>query len=91
MPRYTYRCNFCDRTIETMHGIKEILTECTFCEKEEALVRIPAQCYIKTEPWNGDEPVGSLVERAIEEGKEELKKDKHKLQTEFYKVPVKDG
>lgn len=70
-----------------MHGIKEILTKCTFCEKEEALVRVPAQCYIKTEPWNGEVPVGRLVERAIEEGKEELRKERHKLQTEEYEVP----
>ena len=90
MPRYTYHCNSCDKTIETMHSIKEVLTKCTFCGEEESLVRIPAQCYIKTKPSNGEESVGSLVERAIEEGKEELKQEKQKLQTEIYKVPVKN-
>lgn len=89
MPRYSYYCNFCGRTVETMHGIKEILTECTFCEKEDALVRVPAMVYTKTEPWNGEAAVGSIVERAIDDGREELKKEKEKLKTEFYEVPVK--
>ena len=88
MPRYTYQCSNCEIVFETVHSMKECLTDCSLCEKQEALVRIPAITYINT-GTNSTAPsgrkVGDLVQEHIQEAKRDLKDDKAKFQTEDYK------
>lgn len=36
MPTYLYRCENCDKEFEAFHSIKEQLTECPECHKENS-------------------------------------------------------
>lgn len=86
MPRYTYRCEQCEDVFETVHSMKECLTDCIKCEEQETLVRVPAMTFIKintTRAPTGNK-VGALVEQHIHEAREELAKEKTDLQTADY-------
>lgn len=88
MPRYTYQCSNCDIVYETVHSMKECLTDCNICEEQETLVRIPAIAYISTGADLTDpsgRKVGALVQQHIQEAKQELKDDKAKLRVEDFK------
>jgi putative FmdB family regulatory protein len=87
MPRYTYQCSNCEIVFETVHSMKECLTDCTRCEKQEALTRIPAITFIKSNGPSAPsgQKVGALVEQHIREAKEELSKEKTELRTTDYK------
>ena len=86
MPRYTYRCEQCEDVFETVHSMKECLTDCIKCEEQETLVRVPAMTFINintTRAPTGNK-VGALVEQHIHEAREELAKEKTDLQTADY-------
>ncbi len=86
MPRYTYRCEQCEDVFETVHSMKECLTDCIKCEEQETLVRVPAMTFIKTNATRAPtgNKVGALVEQHIHEAREELKREKADLQTADY-------
>lgn len=86
MPRYTYRCEQCEDVFETVHSMKECLTDCIKCEEQETLVRVPAMTFIKTTSTRAPtgNKVGALVEQHIREAREELKREKSDLQTVDY-------
>ena len=86
MPRYTYRCEQCEVVFETVHSMKECLTDCTHCEEQEALVRVPAITFITTYGSNAisGHKVGNLVKQHIREAKEELVKEKKDLSMTDY-------
>ncbi len=86
MPRYTYRCEQCEDVFETVHSMKECLTDCIKCEEQETLVRVPAMTFIKTNasPAPTGNKVGALVEQHIREAREELNREKSDLQTADY-------
>lgn len=88
MPRYTYRCEHCLDAFETVHSMKEILTDCIKCDKNETLVRVPALAFIKTTAASvsGGNKVGALVEQHIRDAKQELENDKKHLQSTDYEV-----
>lgn len=86
MPRYTYRCEQCEDVFETVHSMKECLTDCIKCEEQETLIRVPAMTFIKTTAAlspTGNK-VGALVEQHIRDAKQELAKEKADLQTADY-------
>jgi len=86
MPRYTYRCEKCEVVFESVHSMKECLTDCTQCEEKETLTRIPAITFIKTSAPTAStgQKVGALVEQHIRDAKEELAKEKADLRTTDY-------
>ena len=87
MPRYTYRCEQCEDVFETVHSMKECLTDCIKCEEQQTLIRVPAMTFIRTTVAHSPtgNKVGALVEQHIHEAREELKKEKADLQTADYK------
>ncbi len=87
MPRYTYQCSNCETVFETVHSMKETLTDCVHCEEQEVLIRVPAMTFINTGTSTNESgrKVGELVEQHIQETRRELKDDKNKLRTEEYK------
>jgi putative FmdB family regulatory protein len=87
MPRYTYRCEQCETVIESVHSMKECLTECEKCEGEATLVRVPVSTFVKLQDvvtLRSPIKVGTLVEEHIREAREELSKDKILLRTKDY-------
>lgn len=71
---------------QTVHSMKECLTDCIKCEEQETLVRVPAMTFIKTTSVRtpAGKRVGALVEQHIRDAKEELAKEKADLQTADY-------
>lgn len=78
MPRYAYHCEKCDGVFEYYHALSEKKTECETC-KEQTLLKVPHfSGIVKKE---NKEKVGSIVNSYIEEAREEIKQEKHKLKT----------
>ena len=87
MPRYTYRCDKCEFTLEIVHSMKECLTDCDQCDTKDVLVRVPAITFIKTStpPATTGQQTGALVEQHIQDAKKELAKEKADLRVKDYK------
>jgi len=85
MPRYTYRCNKCEKVFEVAHSIKEKWEICEECEG--VLVRVPSQAFIDSGQKNiaVKHKVGDIVENHIESSKRELKHEQDKMKIERYK------
>ena len=85
MPRYVYRCEKCENVFQTVHSIKEKLTDCEECKTKETLKRIPSMPLILTNKEEKQkEKVGTLVKKHIEDTKEELKQEKENLQNQLF-------
>ena len=66
--------------------MKEILEDCEECKTLGAIVRIPSLGFINTKPQNNNK-VGSLVQKHIEEGRREIKKEKEDMKSEIEVEP----
>ena len=86
MPIYTYQCSECDIVFEVHHSMKEIREDCEDCNTSGSLTRIPSLGFINTKPQNKNE-IGSLVRKHIEEGKQEIKKEKEDMKSEIEVEP----
>jgi len=82
MPRYTYACKKCKKTLEVTHSMSEKLKNCSFSDCDGELKRIPAIINKKTAK---DVKIGQEVKKFIEETKDELKSEKEKLKKQEYK------
>jgi len=82
MPIYTYRCDACEVVFDVHHSMKEVRKDCEECNTEDVLKRIPSIPYIDRGIQRSNN-VGSLVRKHIEEGKEELKKEKENMKAEL--------
>ena len=87
MPKYSYICSECDSHFEIFHSLHETYTICKNCGEDGYIDRIPSEIFIaqKDSKISGDSKVGSVVESAIAEAKEELKQDQSDLKTRRYK------
>ena len=81
MPRYTYRCDKCEKTFQVVHSIKEKLTDCEECEPKGTLSRIPSMPYV----FSKEKKAGKLVEQHIEEVKKDIAEEKVELRKAEYK------
>tara|TARA_Y100001973_G_scaffold106624_1_gene185914 strand:- start:891 stop:1100 length:210 start_codon:yes stop_codon:yes gene_type:complete len=62
--------------------MKEIREDCTECETKASLIRVPSLPFIDTKPQLKNE-IGSLVRKHIEEGRQEIKKEKEEMKAEM--------
>ena len=76
MPRYVYKCSYCDGEMEVRHEMSERLTDCKVCDNEGVLSRIPQLTNIVRKQEQGDKKTGSLVKEYIEENKRILKEER---------------
>jgi len=85
MPKYTYRCDECEKVFEVVHSITKKLESCEECDG--LLVRIPSVLFIIPGHTKTVSPhkVGDLVRNHIEETKNELRKEKERISSEEYK------
>ena len=84
MPSYTYNCTNCSKNFDYFHSLSEKKEQCEEC-KTKTLNKVPTinlNLKIKRED---KQKVGSLVETAIVDGREELEKQKKELKEKEYK------
>ena len=86
MPRYTYHCEECEVIFQTVHSIKEKLTDCEECDSKDTLKRIPSVPMVLNNKQGIEKrQVGSFVKEYIEDAKEDLKQEKEELFNQEYK------
>ena len=75
MPKYTYRCNTCEKTWDEWHSMSELITE---CECGSTFVfRLPSTfTTLVTDDRRRDKKVGEATKEGIEENRELLKQMK---------------
>ena len=78
MPLYAYECDACKNAFESRHSVKETLEKCTLCGVSQMLRRIPFAPVITKKKKGEKSKIGELVNKAIEEGRENMKKEKNK-------------
>jgi len=83
MPRYFYKCKYCEVEVDTYHGMseEERLKDCEYCNSVNCMIRIPTKFLIDKK--NADNRVGDVVRRAIRDFAEDLEKEKQNLKSEF--------
>jgi putative FmdB family regulatory protein len=69
MPRYTYRCDACDKYFEVFHSISEKLTKCE-CGEEDSLTRVPSLPFRVS--VSDEQKPGQMVKDFIEDTKKEI-------------------
>jgi len=87
MPKYVYFCKGCEALFEVKHSLSKIYTICKFCETEGSLERRPSSVFIskKHGNLNTKSKPGSVVTATIEEARESLKNEQHRLKNREYK------
>jgi hypothetical protein len=83
MPRYFYKCKYCEVEVDTYHGMsdEDRLKDCEYCDSINCMVRIPTK--FLTDKKTNDPRVGDVVRRAIRDFAENLEKEKQSLKSEF--------
>ena len=85
MPQYCYKCAECEHEFEEWHSIKEKLEDCPQCKKTKSLFRVPFFNITSRVLDNLPAKVGSIVNKHIEEAKEDIKKEKEELSKKEFK------
>ena len=80
MPRYVYLCEKCNQSFQVVHSIHEKLTNCGECKAEGTLKRVPSMPFVLSK--TGD--AGKLVDKHIEETKNEVAEEKKRLRKVEY-------
>jgi putative FmdB family regulatory protein len=85
MPLYSYDCLECKKNFNIRHAYSAKNVTCIFCNSEKIkknlsnVIRSTKKCY------NNNEQVGTEVNKAIEEGKRDLKKYQQKQKNRIHK------
>jgi putative FmdB family regulatory protein len=83
MPKYLYKCQKCSQTLEVYHSMNEVREDCTACESDKVLKKMPNKItYSSTE--KKDQAIGNVVKQSIEEFQNDLEEQKLKLKSELY-------
>jgi len=85
MPRYIYKCEYCDIIFQKAHSIKEKLVDCEKCDTPNSLRRIPTMPLVLTKKQTEQKrEVGSLVKEYIEDVRTEVEEEKRELSNQVY-------
>jgi putative FmdB family regulatory protein len=86
MPRYTYKCDQCEETFETVHSMSKKLEFC-LCENSGSVTKIMSPTFIArmNRAGFGNKKVGDVVNNHIEEAKKEVRAEKDRLKSIEYK------
>ena len=76
MPKYVYKCNICEDSFITFHGMTEDINKCELCHEEGSIKRIPQMLNIMKK-----ETAGAVVREHIEQSRKELKEQKESRKT----------
>ena len=83
MPRYKYRCSECEVEKTIWHEICETISDCGDCESCGTMEKQITS--FSTEAPQSKSSAGTIVKRAIEEMRQEVKMEKNRLQKEEMK------
>ena len=85
MPLYFYDCTECEKQFELRHsyGAKDI--KCLFCGSEKIKKNLSSVLQITKKVTITDKKAGRQVEKAIQEGKQELETYKKQKKNRVYK------
>ena len=84
MPRYTYICENCKEVFEVNHGMFFEQEQCIKCHTSGFLAKIPIFTVKKKEQKQSNKKIGSVVDEFIKDAKQDLKKQKKDLETEYF-------
>jgi len=86
MPRYTYKCDECEKVFETVHSMNNKVEVCP-CEMSGSVTKIMSPTFIArmNRVGVGKNKVGDVVKDHIEESKRELKSEQDRLKSIEYK------
>ena len=72
MPLYLYKCNKCESTFKSFHGVNDILTECVDCHSINTINKIPTLLTSLPERDKEKMAAGTRVKEAIEDNRKLL-------------------
>ena len=81
MPLYCYRCHDCRKTFEIRHGMFFENQRCIHCRSSN-IFREPQGKLVKSFEKSESQKPGKVVDKYIEDAKQEIKKEKRKLKSE---------
>jgi len=85
MPTYTYKCAECDLVFEVFHSMSETAEQCEGCKTTGKLSRVvPTRTTVTKAPLRQADKPGHLVNKYIEDVKQEVKEEKLRLKTQEY-------
>tara|TARA_R110000824_G_C15169880_1_gene672794 strand:+ start:577 stop:798 length:222 start_codon:yes stop_codon:yes gene_type:complete len=68
------------------HPMNEKLTDCTLCNAENSLNRVPSSVMMKKGHDLVPPKTGEAVKSAIEEGRQQLKNEKERLKNNVFEI-----
>ena len=85
MPRYSYICEKCEKIFSVTHSMKEKLKTCDFfeCDEGGTLKKTPSSFSKKK---SKESIPGEVVQKYIEDVKQEVKEEKEVLKKKEYKL-----
>tara|TARA_R100001510_G_C7453160_1_gene77089 strand:- start:183 stop:446 length:264 start_codon:yes stop_codon:yes gene_type:complete len=84
MPLYNYDCLECDSSFELRHSYKEKNVECIVCKSKNIKKNLSQRSQVTKKISFVDKKLGSEVENAIQEGRQDLNKQKSKIKNRTY-------
>ena len=82
MPKYFYKCEACDETITLYHSMSDLVNDCSLCEEENTLKKIPSS-FTTENKSSTEKKTGDLVKESIKQFQEELEEQKDNLKNEY--------
>ena len=79
MPTYIYRCEKCDNIVEYFHSYRVKKTTCEKCGEETLKKMLNTPINIKKSLQHHPSKTGEVVQKTIQDTKEEMEKDKQRL------------
>jgi len=84
MPRYTYRCDSCEKNLNLVHSMTDRPSDCPKCLAPGSLKRLPVSfTTVNKKSESKNEKAGSIVKEFIEEAKQDIKSENRRFKEEL--------
>ena len=81
MPTYVYQCKDCGESFEARHSMSDTHESCNFCFSEN-IFKLPNILAKNIKSKNSSGPPGKIVDRYIEQAKQDINSEKRRLKSE---------
>lgn len=82
MPKYSYKCNVCEKKFDFYHSMTETILDCSSCSSIECMIKLPSKFLLFKQ--QKQKKTGGIVDAAIKDFREELQQEKEELRNKFY-------